>query len=90
MVVVCGVLAVALIAVVVVLTRSHQRVVDRLTGAHAVAEEAWVQERRELINRVQAPEHIPRGSVQQFEMPEIEPDDSNLVGQINYDGTNGD
>lgn len=90
MIIVCGLLAVALVLVVVALVREHRKVVERLTNAHAMAEEAWIVERRELVNRVQAPEFIPRSSPLEFKVKDPEPDEGYLVGQVNYDGGNGD
>lgn len=90
MIVVSCVLAAALVAVVVALVREHRKAVERLTSAHRASEEAWIVERRELVNRVQAPERIPLTAPTHFEMPEMEPDESHLVGTVNYDGANGD
>lgn len=79
MIVVCGALAAALVAVVIMFLR-HQ-------GSQ---EAAWAQERRELVSRITHPEIVHTGPPVQFEMPDLEPDDSNLVGQISYDGPGGD
>ena len=45
-------------------------------------EQAWVEERRELLNRVQAPERIPLPASIPFEIPEHEPDEYGLVNQV--------
>lgn len=79
MIVVCGLLAVALVVVVAAFLR-HQ----------AAQEAAWAAERRELLSRITHPEVLPTRSPVAFEVPDVVPDDSNLVGQINYDGGNGD
>lgn len=89
MIVVSCVLAAALVVVVVSLVREHRKAVERLTGAHRASEEAWIVERRELTNRVQAPDRIPVALRPAFEPPELEVDESNLVGTVNYD-QNGD
>lgn len=49
---------------------------------HAQAQAAWVTERRELVNRVQAPQHVPQGPVTEFVVPELEPDEIGEVGTI--------
>lgn len=89
MIVVCGLLIAALCVVVVALAREHRKALERAVGAHRASEEAWVVERRELVNRVQAPQLVPRPAPQAFELPEAEPDESNLVGTVSYD-QNGD
>lgn len=44
---------------------------------------AWVEERRELLNRIQAPERLPVAqTAEPFVIPEHEPDQYNQVGQI--------
>lgn len=64
--------AVALVAVVIYLTRQH-----------AEQAAAWYVERRELLNRIQRPEHVPvAGSLVPFEWPEDQPDEIELVGTI--------
>lgn len=42
------------------------------------------EERRELLNRIQAPDRIPLPAAS-FEIPELEDDDSAAVGTITYD-----
>lgn len=71
MVVVAGLEAVALVAVVFLLLRHF-----------AASERAWADERRELLNRVQRPDHIPLPSTEQFVFPEQEDDELNKVGTI--------
>jgi hypothetical protein len=69
--IVAAIEAVALVAVVYLMLR-HQR----------VSESAWTEERRELVNRIQAPERLPIAPQPTFEMPEFEPDEMHLVGTI--------
>ena len=45
----------------------------------------WAVERRELLNRIQRPDHIPVAAHPDFVMPELEPDDIGLVGTITYE-----
>ncbi|MDE2102256.1 MAG: hypothetical protein KGL39_33735 [Patescibacteria group bacterium] len=91
--IVLGVVAVAAIvsavAVGVVLTRARGQsdaqwasFMVALDHQHGQAEAAWVSERRELVNRVQAPQYVPRGPVTEFVVPELEPDGINEVGTI--------
>ena len=42
----------------------------------------WLVERRELTDRVQAPERLPSAQTADFVLPEFEPDEFNLVGVI--------
>ena len=49
--------------------------------AHREAQVEWALERRELLNRIQHPEFVPTTPAQ-FELPEQEPDEWNLVGTI--------
>ena len=42
----------------------------------------WLSERRELTDRVQAPERLPNVLTSDFVVPEVEPDEFNLVGVI--------
>jgi hypothetical protein len=74
MAVVAAVEAVALVAVVVILLRHF-----------ASQAKAWGEERRELLNRIQAPERIPVASAQVYEVPEREPDEWATVGTISID-----
>lgn len=52
--------------------------------AHEAAQAQWFLERRELLNRIQAPQHIPLTAPEDFVVPETEDDDSNLVGTIRF------
>jgi hypothetical protein len=45
----------------------------------------WAEERRELLNRIQAPSFIPTAPQYQFEAPEREPDEYARVGSIVID-----
>jgi len=42
----------------------------------------WLVERRELTDRVQAPERLPNAQTADFVLPEVELDEFNLVGVI--------
>jgi hypothetical protein len=42
----------------------------------------WLVERRELTDRVQAPERLPNALTSDFVLPEVELDEFNLVGVI--------
>ena len=44
--------------------------------------EAWLEERRELLNRIQAPERIPMPVSQPMELPDREPSQWAQVGQV--------
>jgi len=44
--------------------------------------EEWLSERRELLNRVQAPERLPSAQLADFASPEFEPDEFNMIGSI--------
>jgi hypothetical protein len=65
--------AVALVAVVWMLVRSH-----------AADQRAWVEERRELLERIQRPERIPAHLPEAYEIPEFQPDDFDMVGTISH------
>lgn len=45
---------------------------------------SWAAERRELLNRIQAPERIPVEVPVDWTPPEEEPDDTALVGTTAY------
>jgi hypothetical protein len=92
-VIVLGVVAViailAAVAVAMVTTRARATAdsrwvsfVSTLDHQRSVAEAGWVAERRELVNRVQAPQFVPRGPVTDFQVPELETDALDEVGQI--------
>ena len=53
-----------------------------LDHQHTQAAAAWVTERRELLNRVQAPQFVPQGPVTEFVVPNLEPDEIDEVGTI--------
>lgn len=53
--------------------------------AHANAETAWTVERRELVNRVQAPDRLPVEAQQMVEIPERQPDEWAKVGTVDID-----
>ena len=74
-------------AALIVLTLVLALIVRMLTEAQGQLEASWVQERRELLERIQRPEHPPITSGARFEAPEQEPDEWNLVGTISYDQT---
>lgn len=74
MTVIAAALAVALVAVVIVALRHIRSLEDR-----------HIEERRELLNRIQAPERLPVPSVEKFEIPERDPDEWAQVGTITID-----
>jgi 23S rRNA A2030 N6-methylase RlmJ len=57
----------------------------RLQDRHTKAETAWLEERRELLNRIQAPERIPVQASQDYVIPEREQDEWASVGTIVID-----
>lgn len=73
MTVVAAVEAVALVVVVLLLLRHF-----------AEAQAQWAVERRELLNRVQRPDHIPVAPRPEFVLPELEDDLTAEVGTITY------
>ena len=74
MIIACALLTVALVAVATVLVVFHAREQQR-----------WADERRELLNRIQAPQHIPVTPTRAFIAPEPEVDLSSLVGAIDLE-----
>jgi len=80
MLIVACALVVALVAVAYLLLRSQARA----DAAHERDREAWVAERRELLNRVQRPEQIPVGTASFVFPAEQEIDEIAQVGQIDY------
>lgn len=52
-------------------------------------EDKWAAERRELLNRVQFPDRMPVEAPADFRVPELEPDELNLVGTIRYEDEHG-
>jgi hypothetical protein len=73
MIVVCVVLAAALVAVVA----GFLAFMDR-------RERAWTSERRELLNRIQHPQRMPVAAPRapKRRLAEVEPDESHLVGVV--------
>lgn len=65
----------ALVVLVWLLDRAHTKERTERAGAY----ERTLQT---MANRIQAPQHIPLASPEDFVMPELEEDDSNLVGTI--------
>lgn len=59
--------------VLLILVREYTILVER---------REWACERRELLNRVQAPERLPLLSERDFVIPEPELDEFNLVGVV--------
>lgn len=57
-------------------------VVYLIARVHTEAQEAWIVERRELLNRIQHPEHVPHVPVEGYEIPDREPDGWNQVGTV--------
>jgi hypothetical protein len=49
---------------------------------HHEAEMAWADERRELLTRIQRPEYVPAAPMPNFELPEMEPDQVELINTI--------
>lgn len=52
---------------------------------HVKEREAWTEERRELLNRIQRPEVVQAGPVADFPTPDVEQDELGLVGSIVHD-----
>lgn len=48
-------------------------------------EDAWSDERRELLTRIQHPEIVPVKAADDYKIPEQIPDEWNLVGEITHD-----
>lgn len=78
MTIVLGAVCVALVVALVVIVRA-------LTGAYRASEGHWAEERRELLNRIQAPERLPVSAPATWASPDDEPDDFALVGTIQID-----
>jgi hypothetical protein len=77
------VVLIVLIGCILQLHSSERERVARMTG----------EERRELLNRIQAPERIPLPAATFTDLPELEADESAAVGTITYDedyGAEGD
>lgn len=74
----CIALGLAFGAIVLIIRQQHT--------AYLKASQSWTEERRELLNRIQAPDRIPfRAEEQPVEVPLREPDDWNKVGSIHID-----
>ena len=78
MTIVVGIVAIGLAVALVAVVRI-------LTVAHAASEREWAVQRRELLERIQRPERPPTVTGARFEVPEQEPDEWNLVGTISHD-----
>jgi hypothetical protein len=74
-----GVVILALLALIAYVLQLRER-----------RERAVTEERRELLNRIQAPERIPLPMPTQFTIPELEEDESAAVGTIVYDERYGE
>lgn len=74
MTVIACLLAVALVATVHLLLAHFRE-----------AQAQWAVERRELLNRIQRPDIVPVTPVHTFTMPEVEPDEIDLVGTIKFE-----
>lgn len=73
------------LAVVAVIPSLALLVVIRSLGeAHRAAQKQWAEERRELLNRIQAPERSAFVSpdAATYELPDETPDEFNLVGSL--------
>ena len=63
----------ALVFLIIVLAREYTIALER---------REWVSERRELLNRIQRPEVLPVVSERDFVIPEVEPDEFDMIGSI--------
>ena len=72
---------VALLIVAALAALAHLQL-ESQRRSHRAAEVAWERERRELLNRVQRPEHVPVLGGERFEWPEEELDEIEKVGTI--------
>ena len=68
------VILIVLIGCILQLHSSERERTARATG----------EERRELLNRIQAPDRIPLSAATFGDLPELEPDESAAVGTITY------
>jgi hypothetical protein len=78
----------ALLIMHVLQGRQLERVIDRMEARHECTllqaqqdREREAQERRQLADRIQAPDRLPVQPVQ-FQMPVFEPDEIDMVGTI--------
>jgi hypothetical protein len=78
----------ALVTIVALQTLVLVLAVRWFVTAQAEAEARWSLERRELLNRIQRPEAVPLHPVANFQAPDTEPDDIELVGTIAYPDEN--
>ena len=74
---VVGLAAIAVVVVVLIQTWQQRQLIHD----HALERDAWIAERRELLNRIQRPEYTPT-TLAPFELPELPEDQYNLVGTI--------
>ena len=77
-----GILAVALTAALVLVVRYFLADISEREDAISLERIGWVEERRELLNRIQRPEYVPTMPVMDFRVPELEPDEFDLVGTM--------
>ena len=63
----------ALVFLIIVLAREYTIALER---------REWASERRELLNRIQRPEVLPVVSERDFVIPEVEPDEFDMIGSI--------
>jgi hypothetical protein len=69
---------IALIAMLLIFVLAQDR-------QHAKQHEAWTAERRELLNRIQRPDHLPVASRPDFLVPDRAPDEWNDVNRVVID-----
>jgi hypothetical protein len=72
----------ALVLALTLIVRGFVAHVRELEDGMSLERIAWVEERRELLNRIQRPEYVPTAPAVRFEIPEPEPDDFEQVGTI--------
>ena len=63
----------ALVFLIIVLAREYTISLER---------REWASERRELLNRIQRPELLPIAPERDFVIPEVEPDEFDMIGSI--------
>lgn len=81
-VIILGVLCAALIVSLVLAVRYFLADISEREAAMSLERIGWVEERRELLNRIQRPEYVPAAPVTDFQIPELEPDEFDLVGTL--------
>ena len=79
-----GIIIVSLLAILYGLEQANRAERSERAKAQDREREQWAKERAELLNRIQRPDFTPV-QIPQGEIPEQEPDDSALVGHIEYD-----